>query len=95
MSGGDDFRTQYRDWGIGEPPEPPEEAPEHAILRLARQYGVRKVEVWVKQAAEKIEAETRNRKAEERRREIERLKEVAAEGEEAKRRLQKLEAESG
>jgi hypothetical protein len=81
---------------MGEPREreAPEEAPKHTILRLTQQYGVRKVEVWVKQAAKKVEAEARSQKEQHRREEIRRLQAVADQGEKAKKRIRELERES-
>jgi len=53
MSGRDDFRTQYRDWGMGEQqeryydPDPGEKA---KILAYVYQHGAEKVQEWLDQA---------------------------------------------
>lgn len=95
MSGGDDFRTQYTDWGIGEP-DPPitsSRPPSMVVLDLVRQHTPKLVQGWLDDAIKKYEMEKKERRARERREEIKRLKKVAEEGDHAKARILELEKE--
>lgn len=94
MSGGDDFRTQYRDWGMGEPERSePEESPKDIILRLVRQHGPRRVELWLESAETQYRVDQKKRQEAERKEEIARLKKVAEAGDKAKAQIRKLEGE--
>ena len=95
MSGGDDFRTQYRDFGIGEsdPPIESTRPPSMVVLDLVRQHTPKLVQTWLNDAIEKYEKEQEVRRERRRKEEIERLKKVAEEGDRAKARIRELESE--
>lgn len=89
MSGGDDFRTQHRDKGMGDDRNEPEPLPRE-ILLLVRIHGPDTVRKWLDLATERYNAEKKQRQSEERREEIERLEKVAKDGDAAKKRLAQL-----
>lgn len=94
MSGGDDFRTQYRDWGMGEQqrehyynPDPDEKA---KILAYVYQHGATKVQEWLDQAVLLVAKEKEAKKETKRQEEIKRLQAVVEEGDAARKRLQEI-----
>lgn len=95
MSGGDDFRTQYKDWGFGEPDPPAGSTPTPLmVLRdLVRQHTPKLVRMWLDSAIEEVEKEKKAQRDRERREEIKRLKRVAEDGDQAKARIRELERE--